>query len=303
MSSRTIDVYSGDLHALRDYCDSHGIKRWTQLRSEHVRQLCEDYRRLVTRASVRRRASVVRKFLDYLVAEGGLSTNCAAQVMYHESAFRQPKTITPDQVARLLDARAAGPLTEQDIRDLAIAEVIYSSGLRSAEVAALNLPDLNFTDGTVLVQGRGGKQRIVPMGRQAMKALRLWLVVREPYAVDDPQAVFISTNTCDNKRMNQSAVSTRVREWGQRQGLPVPINATVLRSSCATHMLEAGADICFVQEMLGHASLITTQVYARTVSNYVAGVYERAHPRAKRNPQATGSAKSRDSSQGGHKQP
>jgi integrase/recombinase XerC len=165
-----------------------------------------------------------------------------------------------------------------DVRDRAVLELFYSSGLRLGELAALNVTDLD-TDGTVRVTGKGRKERIVPVGAPARTALGHWLRERAPLAAPGETALFISAR---GRRLGERTIQRRVRERARRQGLGQPVHPHMLRHSFATHLLESSGDLRAVQELLGHANLSTTQVYTHLDFQHLAKVYDDAHPRARR---------------------
>ena len=173
-------------------------------------------------------------------------------------------------------------LDERDpliVRDRAILELFYSSGLRLAELAGLNLVDLDIADRTVRVVGKGDKPRVVPVGRPALEALQAWLLIRDEMAAAQEPAIFVSRR---GTRLARRTVQERVRQWARRRGTPVGVHPHMLRHSFASHMLESSGDLRAVQELLGHASISTTQVYTHLDFQHLAQIYDRAHPRAKR---------------------
>jgi integrase/recombinase XerC len=187
-----------------------------------------------------------------------------------------PSTLDADQVASLLAISGDDFLT---LRDRAMLELFYSSGLRLAELVGLDLVDVDTADRTVRVTGKGSKTRLVPVGRQALAALRDWLTVRPEVATGGEQALFLSRN---GRRISHRSVQARVNHWARRQGAPTGVHPHMLRHSFATHLLESSGDLRAVQEMLGHASLSTTQVYTHLDFQHLAHVYDQAHPRARK---------------------
>jgi integrase/recombinase XerC len=158
-------------------------------------------------------------------------------------------------------------------------ELFYSSGLRLAELVSLNLGDVDAADRTVRVVGKGSKARIVPVGKQALAALNDWLAVRSEFARSGELAMFLSQR---GTRVSPRTVQQRVNEWAKRQGARTGVHPHMLRHSFATHVLESSRDLRAVQEMLGHASLSTTQIYTHLDFQHLAQVYDQAHPRARR---------------------
>ena len=163
-------------------------------------------------------------------------------------------------------------------RDRALLELLYSSGLRLAELVGMNVTDLDLRDSAVTVTGKGGKTRIVPVGSQARIALAAWLKERATFAAVGETAVFLGRN---GKRLGARSVQLRIKQWAVRQGIEVPTHPHMLRHSFASHLLESSGDLRAVQELLGHADLSTTQVYTHLDFQHLAKVYDAAHPRAR----------------------
>lgn len=186
-----------------------------------------------------------------------------------------PKNIDAEQVQQLLNNDSKEPI---DIRDRAILELLYSSGLRLSELQSLNLNSINTRVREVRVMGKGNKERIVPFGRYASHAIQQWLKVRILFNPKD-EALFVSQL---GNRLTHRAIQQRLEVWGIKQGLSSHLNPHKLRHSFATHMLEASSDLRAVQELLGHSNLSTTQIYTHLNFQHLAEVYDSAHPRAKR---------------------
>jgi integrase/recombinase XerC len=218
----------------------------------------------------------VRSFYTYLLREGAAMQNPAAGIRAPKAPKRLPKTFDPDQMAQLLDPPGEAPLDE---RDLAILELLYSSGLRLAELVGLDLADLDVRDRTVRVTGKGSKTRVVPVGQKALDAIGRWLKQRAGLASATTQAVFVGRT---GQRLGARAIQLRVAAIARRRGLPQRLHPHLLRHSFATHLLESSRDLRGVQEMLGHADISTTQVYTHLDFQHLAQVYDEAHPRARR---------------------
>jgi integrase/recombinase XerC len=188
-----------------------------------------------------------------------------------------------DQMGRLLEVDAADPATQTPLalRDHAFMELLYSSGLRLAELTSLDLPALDLAGGLVTVTGKGRKTRVVPVGRKAQAALHAWLAIRNELLSPGSEqlAVFVGRN---GRRLSPRAVQQRLDLWARRQGLDGRVHPHRLRHSFASHLLESSGDLRAVQELLGHADISTTQVYTHLDFQHLAEVYDRAHPRAKR---------------------
>lgn len=186
-----------------------------------------------------------------------------------------PKNIDQEQIGKLLDNRSNEPI---DIRDRAMLELMYSSGLRLSELHGLDLNHVNLQSREVRVLGKGSKERILPVGHQALDAVLDWLQVRLRFNPKD-NALFVSSQ---GGRLTPRAIQKRMEIWGVKQGLSTHLNPHKLRHSFATHMLEASADLRAVQELLGHSNLATTQIYTHLDFKHLTDVYDQAHPRAKR---------------------
>jgi integrase/recombinase XerC len=277
LSPHTIAAYQRDLTAFASFCETEGITSLRKLDSYHVRTFAaESHRRGLSPRSIARRLSAVRSFLRVEVEQGRLKGNVALNISAPKAPRRLPGTLDADQVAQLLEASDDDPLT---IRDLAILELFYSSGLRLAELVNLDLDALDFADQTVRVTGKGNKMRILPVGRHALDAIRRWLPVRLGLAGSSEQALFVSRN---GARLAARSVQARLDRWARRRGSPRHLHPHLLRHSFASHMLESSGDLRAVQELLGHASISTTQVYTHLDFQHLASCYDKAHPRARR---------------------
>ena len=230
----------------------------------------------LARSSVARHLAAVRSFYDHLLAIGLVEANPAELLPGPKLDGKLPQVLARDQMVQLLDRIPTR--TPLELRDRAMLELAYSSGLRSAELIAADLDDLNFDDETMRVRGKGRKMRVVPIGEPAQRALRAYLErARGALASDQTEAVFISRR---GRRLSASDVRRRLRRWVDAAGLAGGISPHTIRHSFATHMLEGGADLRSIQELLGHSSLSTTQVYTRVEPSRLAAEYARAHPRA-----------------------
>jgi integrase/recombinase XerC len=278
-SPHTVAAYQRDLNALLGFCARESVESLATLDSYHVRRFAaEGHRRGLSPRSIARRLSAVRSFFAYLVEIGTLRSNPAVHVQAPRPSRRLPATLDADQVASLLAFSGDDPLT---LRDRAILELLYSSGLRLAELVGLDVHDVDHADRTVRVTGKGNKTRIVPVGRHALAALRDWLAVRgqlSPPAAG-VQALFVGRK---GERLSRRSVQARVGQRGRRQGATVRVHPHMLRHSFATHLLESSGNLRAVQELLGHASLSTTQVYTHVDFQHLANVYDQSHPRARR---------------------
>ncbi|MEX2148619.1 MAG: tyrosine recombinase XerC [Steroidobacteraceae bacterium] len=276
LSPHTEAAYRRDLAALTVYCDGERIGNWKQLDNFHIRTFAaREHRDGLGPRSVQRRLSALRGFFNYLIREGAIKSNPAAEIRAPKAGKRLPKTLDVDQVASLL-SRPASDLLQR--RDHAMLELLYSSGLRLAELAGLDVTDLDLADRTVRVLGKGAKTRILPVGKQAIAALRTWLADRAGIARGG-SALFIGQG---GERLGARAIQKRIGRWATAAGLGVPLHPHLLRHSFATHLLESSRDLRGVQELLGHADISTTQVYTHLDFQHLARIYDESHPRARR---------------------
>jgi integrase/recombinase XerC len=278
LSPHTVDAYGRDLGALADWCDRQGIATWGELDHAHVRSFgARSHAAGLGPRSIQRCFSTIRSFYNYLQREGLGQRNPAVDVKSPKTARRLPRTADADQMARLFE-HTPGNVLEQ--RDLAMMELLYSSGLRLAELLSLDVMGLDLNDQTVRVTGKGRKTRIVPVGSKAVTALRQWITTgRAQLASPEETALFVGRN---GRRLGARAVQLRLAAHARRQGLPMRLHPHLFRHSFATHLLESSQDLRGVQELLGHADISTTQVYTHLDFQHLSRVYDAAHPRARR---------------------
>ncbi len=276
LSSHTSSSYRIDLQCLIAFCDKHALKDWSRLAGDQIRAFAAfEHRRGIGPRSIQRRLSATRSFFNYLLREGVVKSNPGIDIQAPKAKKRLPATLDADQMAKLLEFRADVTL---DVRDKAIMELLYSSGLRLAELVNLDLLDLDLRDRTVRVLGKGNKERVLPVGRYAVAALNAWLAERALIAKPENVAVFVGQN---GRRIGPRTIQTRLAEWAKRQGLGLHVHPHMLRHSFATHLLESSHDLRGVQELLGHANISTTQVYTHLDFQHLAKIYDAAHPRAR----------------------
>lgn len=276
LSPHTLRAYQHDLNTFLVFC-GRGKIELAKLDSFAVREFAaECHRKGLNPRSIARRLSAVRRFLAYLVQERILTANPASSVRAPKPARRLPVTLDADQVAGLLALQGDDLFS---VRDRAMLELFYSSGLRLSELVGLDLAELDLTDRTVRITGKGDKTRIVPVGRYAVAALEAWIEVRAAIVAGDEPALFVSRR---GTRLAGRSVQARLKQWAKRWGAGLPIHPHILRHSFATHLLEASGDLRAVQELLGHASISTTQIYTHLDFQHLAHIYDQAHPRARR---------------------
>lgn len=277
LSAHTDSNYRRDLELFTAYCAKQGVDAWSRVDSQHVRTFAAaEFRRQQSPRSIQRRLSAIRSFCNFLIREHVITANPALEVQAPKAKKRLPATLDVDQMTRLLSFRTDEQL---GLRDKAMMELFYSSGLRLSELTGLDLADIDLRDQTVRVVGKGNKTRIVPIGRYAVEALQRWLRERTTVAVIGETAVFVAHT---GARLGPRAVQLRIRDWAQRQGLGVHVHPHMFRHSFATHLLESSQDLRGVQELLGHANISTTQVYTHLDFQHLAKIYDAAHPRARR---------------------
>ena len=189
-----------------------------------------------------------------------------------------PQTLSVDQTVKLVDIKDDSFL---GLRDHAILELFYSSGLRLSELVNLNKNDINFDDGTITVIGKGNKERVVPVGSFATKAIKKWLKIRKNISglTSETEILFLSQNA---KKLTSRAIQYRLKFWAIKQGIPENIHPHLLRHSFASHLLQSSQDLRAVQELLGHANISTTQIYTHLDFQHLSKIYDKAHPRAKK---------------------
>ena len=246
-------------------------------RAEISRHLAQLHARGLSGRSLARMLSAWRTFYRFVRERDPAATaDPCAGLRAPKSARRLPSALSPDEAARLVTIDADDPAA---LRDRALFELAYSSGLRLSELASLDLDRLDPAQGEVRVMGKGSKERIVPVGAAARAALDAWLDVRPALRPTEDDAVFIGRG---GRRLSPRAVQKRLAEWAVRQGLSRHVHPHMLRHSFASHVLQSSGDLRAVQEMLGHASIASTQVYTHLDFQALAKVYDAAHPRAKR---------------------
>ncbi len=277
LSKHTCKNYRRDLEALVAWLGKAEVAGWQDVDSEHLRgwsAAC--YRRGLSARSIQRQLSAARSFFRFLLREKAVRRNPVTSVSAPKARKRLPGSLDADRMARLLDIPGDDPIVR---RDRAMLELLYSSGLRLAELCSLGLGDIDLKDATVRVTGKGNKDRIVPVGRHAIEALRRWLRSRGELAAGEEAALFVSNR---GTRISPRTVQARVTHWARKQGIDANVYPHLFRHSFATHVLESSHDLRGVQELLGHANIATTQVYTHLDFQHLAQIYDKTHPRARR---------------------
>ncbi|KGM52838.1 recombinase XerC [Lysobacter concretionis Ko07 = DSM 16239] len=272
MSPHTLDAYRRDLTALAQWADAQQLDL-VGLQTESLRAfIAAEHRRKLSPKSLQRRLSACRSFYGWLLKHGRIEASPAAAIRAPKAPRKLPQVLDADEVKVLVEVPTDAPL---GLRDRALLELFYSSGLRLGELCALRWHDLDLDDGLVTVLGKGGKQRSVPLGSFARAALAEW---RASTGAANDSPVFPGRNGPITPR----AVQYRLGQLALRQGLSKRVHPHMLRHSFASHILESSGDLRGVQELLGHADIATTQIYTHLDFQHLASVYDATHPRAKR---------------------
>ncbi len=277
LSPHTVEAYGRDLAALWTHLESHSPDGWRGARRSDLRAfVAARHRSGVGGRALERTLSAARTFYAFLAREGLARSDPLTGLRAPRGPRALPRLLDADRLAGLLEAGGDDALA---VRDRAMLELTYSSGLRLAELVGLDVGDVGLVDALVHVTGKGAKARTVPVGRKACAALRRWLAVRGELARPDERAVFVSVR---GGRLSSRAVQARFDKRAAECGLGVKLHPHMLRHAFASHLLESSGDLRAVQELLGHADISTTQVYTHLDFQHLAGVYDRAHPRARR---------------------
>ncbi len=276
-SPATLESYQRDIQGFLLFLSEQEISEITAASIHDIRAyIASCHRKGMAESSMQRLLSSLRGFYKHLLKHNQVSSNPVADVRAPKGAKRLPKVLDVDQVDRLLSGSRNTPL---EVRDQAMMEIMYSSGLRLSELVNLDILDMDLKAGQVKVLGKGNKTRYLPIGRQAKEAVTAWLDLRIGLALAGEDAVFVNNR---GTRLSQRAVQKRMREQAQRTELGVHVHPHMLRHSFASHLLESSGDLRSVQELLGHANISTTQIYTQLDFQHLAKVYDQAHPRAKK---------------------
>ncbi len=273
-ASNTISAYQRDLSNLFDFCLKNKISDTSAIDSDILNLFVMELRhKAISSKSIRRYLSSIRGFLDYLVKEEILTENNAKKIKSPKISHSLPKTIDFDDLKRLLSVQSK---SYQELKSIAMIEIMYSCGLRVSELVKLNISDMDLSEGFVRVKGKGGKMRFSPIGSDAIKAIRLYLAKR-PNA--ETRALFVNNN---ENRISSRTVQNTVKIRALEVGISVNIHPHMLRHAAATHFLQSSHDLRSVQEFLGHKSIKSTQVYTHLDFLELSKVYDKFHPRAKK---------------------
>lgn len=278
LSPHTITAYQRDIKRFGDCLGPMTPNSLEQIDSLHIRQcLAQLHESGLSGNSLQRWLSSVRAFFRFAQRKQWLKADPSSGISAPRSARKLPSVLDVDLAEQLMGISGDDWLAR---RDRAMVELFYSSGLRLAELASLDVVDLDISEATVTVTGKGRKTRTVPVGRQALSRLKEWLDVRDQKALDESEnALFLSQR---GNRISHRAIQQRLSQLSLKTGLGQRINPHQLRHSFASHMLESSGDLRAVQELLGHANLSTTQIYTHLDFQHLARTYDKAHPRATR---------------------
>jgi integrase/recombinase XerC len=274
LSAHTVENYRRDLESLSVLAGNLDLQALDSPQIRHF--IARLHGQGLSAKSLARRLSAWRGFYRFACKRLGFKRNPCSDLRPPKARRALPEALSPDACAQLLNQVAEDVL---EIRDKAMFELFYSSGLRLAELVSLDLQVLDLSAGEATVTGKGSKARIVPVGEKAREALSAWLNVRGGIAKSEEKAVFTSRN---GSRLTSRQVALRLDRWARKAGLDVHLHPHMLRHSFASHVLQSSGDLRAVQEMLGHANISTTQIYTHLDYQHLAKVYDSAHPRAKR---------------------
>ena len=273
LSAHTLSAYRADTAALLAWCGSRGVQDFSALDAEDLRVfLAQAHRSGLAPHSLQRRLSACRGLFRHLLKHGRIERDPSVGVRGPKAGRKLPQVLDADEAVALVELPATDP---RSIRDRAMLELFYSSGLRLSELCGLRWTDLDLEDGSARVLGKGRKTRLVPVGSQAVAALRQLRTL----GMTPEGPVFQGRN---GAAIAPRTVQQRIKQAAQQQGLWKRVHPHLLRHSCASHLLESSADLRGVQELLGHADIATTQIYTHLDFQHLAKVYDGAHPRARR---------------------
>jgi integrase/recombinase XerC len=274
LSDHTVTNYQRDILKFNQFLKL--ISHQGKLAHFTIQQwLSKSYQDGISAKSLARYLASLRSFFHYLIQKNLLDEDPTIGVKTPKVGKSLPKTLDIDQVQSILNTPQTDPLA---VRDLAIMELLYSSGLRISELINSDLNHLDLHEGLIRVTGKGDKDRIVPVGQMALNQIKLWLDIRTLWNKTDEAALFISQS---GSRLTARAVQKRIKDWAVKLGLDTNLHPHKFRHSVASHLLESSGDLRAVQEFLGHANLTTTQIYTQLDFQHLAKTYDAAHPRAK----------------------
>ena len=278
-STHTVSTYLNPLVSLSLHLQRSGITSWSDVQELHLSSWLIEFKRAGLKAStIQNKVSACKGLFRFLLQRNVVSIDPSELISAPKSSRALPKNMSVDELDGLL---SFSPESTIEYRDKAILELFYSSGLRLSELAQLNTDSLSFDSAEVRVLGKGNRTRVVPVGKQAIKAIKAWLQRRSEYDQSQGQnsALFLSKL---GNRLSTRQIEQRLKHWALKQGMNGNLHPHKLRHSFASHMLESSSDLRAVQELLGHQNLSTTQIYTHLDYQHLASVYDTAHPRAKK---------------------
>lgn len=274
-SPHTRAAYRRDLRRFAHYLESQAVD--IPIDTHLLRTYCAGlHRGGAASRSIARALSALRSYFKFLCARGSLQHNPTHGLHAPKGARRLPRLLDVDQAGQLM---SRVPQDVLETRDLAMWEIIYSCGLRVSELVALDLGSLDYAAGEARILGKGRKERLVPIGRHAVRAVQAWLAVRAGMTGTETHALFLNRH---GARLTTRQVQLRLKAWALKQGFEGSLHPHMLRHSFASHLLESSGDLRAVQELLGHSNIRSTQVYTHLDFQHLAKVYDQAHPRARR---------------------
>jgi len=275
-SPHTLTAYRRDLRQFTAFLRQQGVTKWDQVTPQLARRYVAALDRRYARSAIARQLSAVRTFFKFLYREGRVSVDPLVLVSSPKQQRRLPKFLTPDEVRVVLQAPDLS--TPLGLRDRAVLEVLYATGMRVGELVALRVSDLQW-EGELRVTGKGRKERIVLVADAAVEALQRYLQVGRPKLATAraTESVFVNAR---GGSLTDRGVRVVLDRAIRQAGLARRVSPHVLRHTFATHLLDGGADLRTVQELLGHANLATTQIYTHVSRDWLKRVYDKAHPRA-----------------------
>ena len=261
------------------FCSKNNISCWQDIQQSDIRRhVAIRHKQGLAASSLQRELSAIRSFFKFLQQQKIIDNNPIRHIQAPKKKKKLPKTLDVDQITGFLEVGTDSIL---EIRDLAMFELFYSSGLRLSELTALDIESVDQNDQTLIVAlGKGGKSRILPIGNKALKALKNWLSHRNQLSVEHQPALFVSNR---GNRLTPRSVQLRLQQWCKKKGMNQHIHPHMLRHSFASHLLESSQDLRSIQELLGHSNISTTQIYTHLDFQHLTEIYDKAHPRAKKN--------------------
>ena len=274
-SKHTVRHYQRDISQFIEYLLTQNIVDWNSVNNQHIQQFISyRHRNGLNGKSLQRQLSSIRSLFRFLLSNNHIAHNPVTRVSIPRSGRKLPHVVDSEVFQQLVNIEDDSPIA---LRDLAMMELFYSSGLRLSELSQLGFDSIDFSSKQVRVTGKGSRQRDLPVGRYAISAVKHWLQVRPQLANADCDALFVSQR---GSRLAPRSIQQRLAYWAKKQGLDEHLHPHLLRHSFASHLLESSGDLRAVQELLGHADISTTQVYTHLDFQHLVKVYDSAHPRA-----------------------